>query len=180
MIPPVVIWTARGAALCWFGRWLVERRRGRAATPDAMTCGLWSAGAALLLLHTVLAFLLVHQGRLDAALADTARRTEEVVGLAWSGGVWLNFLGVGLWLLDAARLWYEWARQQVLAPRLWSGSVQAYLAILMFNATVVFGPRGWIAAALLATAVWWWLGRGRAATGSPQSSPADATFEGRE
>ena len=56
----------------------------------------------------------------------------------------------------------------------------ALTAFLMFNATVVFGPRGWIAAALLATAVWWWLGRGRAATGSPQSSPADATFGGRE
>ncbi|MFM8471335.1 MAG: hypothetical protein ACKODH_15470 [Limisphaerales bacterium] len=115
----------------------------------------WLAGALLLLVHLLAAFHFKHHWSHAAAYADTARQTREVAGLDWGGGVYFNYLLVGLWLADAA--------VRLVAPELLHRFVRVALtgfyAFMWFNAAVVFvrGPMRWVGAAafvLLAAFAW--------------------------
>ena len=72
-----------------------------------------------------------------AALIDTARRTAAVTGVAWGGGIFVNYLFLAVWLADG--LWW-WAapvayhRRPVVLER-------ARLALFVFmflNGAIVF------------------------------------------
>jgi hypothetical protein len=66
----------------------------------------WTAGYVMFLLHVAFAFEFYHHWSHDAAYQDTARQTEEVIGVAWGGGVYANYVFVVVWGFDA--LWW-WA-----------------------------------------------------------------------
>src|SRR5262245_12994971 len=98
----------------------------------------WAAGCLVFLLHVLLAFFLIHHWSHADALAATARRTEEMVGLDWGGGLYLNYVFGLVWLADAA--WWWWRPNSYLArSRIIEWCVQGYQGFLAFNATVVFG-----------------------------------------
>lgn len=123
------------------------RRRARLA---------WTAGAAALLAHTALAFQVRHFWSHDHAAREIARRTEEVVGLAWNGGIFVNYAFDALWLAEVA--WW-WA-----APAGFLGRSRAALVasrvvfVTMFvNGAIVFAsgpivPVGAVAIGLVALA----------------------------
>ena len=67
---------------------------------------LWTAGIALALIHAVVAFDVAYQWSHEAALIDTARRTAAVTGVAWGGGIFVNYLFLAIWVADG--LWW-WA-----------------------------------------------------------------------
>lgn len=139
----VVLWTARLAAGCYLAR--VALRLARPGkVPSFPECLLWTAGAALLLLHVAAAFHLVHHWSQSSAWEATARQTAKVYGVNWGGGVVINELFLLLWSADAARLWRERRVGRRLAPLWWSWLVHLTFAVLMVNATAVFGSRGWI------------------------------------
>jgi hypothetical protein len=123
-------------ALRLVGRW---PRLARAA---------WTVGALALVVHVGCAFHFYHGWSHAAAYADTARRTAEVTGLDWGGGLYANHAFALLWLADAA--WW-WAAPEAYARRpAWvEALVQGYLGFLAFNATVVFaqGPARWLGVA---------------------------------
>lgn len=116
----------------------------------------WLCGAVLLLVHLLAAFHFKHGWSHAAAYADTARQTREVTGLDWGGGVWLNYLLVLVWLVDAAS---RWKPNHILQPSGLRRSLTGFYAFMWFNAAVVFvrNPMRWVGAlafVLLAVFAW--------------------------
>ncbi len=126
-------WTVRLAvALCALSLALRARRRQSWARLA------WTIGYGAFLLHVACAFQFYHHWSHRAAYEDTARRTAEVVGLAWGGGLYANYAFALVWGADVA--WW-WAAARTYVRRSWAveAAVQGFLAFMMLNATVVFG-----------------------------------------
>jgi hypothetical protein len=128
------------------------------------------AGAILCVVHIVIAFGHHHHWSHSAAVEETARQTASVYGVAWGGGVYVNYVFVAAWIVD---LWWwrtrpsdYFARRPVVA---WA--LRAFFLIIIFNATVVFAsPRMRMAGALLSLAlvlIWAAPYRRRAAVSGP-------------
>jgi hypothetical protein len=116
-----------------------------------------AGGLALLITHIAIAIFHHHGGDHAAAVAETARLTEAVYGVAWGGGVYVNYAFVAAW---AAYLWW-WRRDGdvVIDSRRASVVViRCLLFVLILNALVVFAspltrPLGVIICAVL---LWAW------------------------
>ena len=96
-------------------------------------------------LHIVIALGHYHHWSHDAAVAETARQTAAVYGLAWGGGVYVNYVFVAVWL---AELSYWRARPAAYFARspivVWG--VRAFFFTVVFNAAAVFAaPRARVA-----------------------------------
>ena len=131
-----------------------EVLRRAPADRRAAASGLYAGGAVLLVAHTIAAFALRHDWSHAAALAETARRTHEMTGVASGSGLYLNYLFVVVWTLDAA--W--WA----IAPRAyWRRSRALDLGVFVFfvfmfvNGAIVFaaGPMRFAGAAAVTAAL---------------------------
>ena len=99
------------------------------------------AGAMLCAVHILIAFGHHHHWSESAAIDETARQTASVYGVAWGGGVYVNYVFVGAWL---AEFW--WWRTRPAAPFtrhpgiVWT--LRAFFFTIIFNAAVVFAsPR---------------------------------------
>ena len=66
---------------------------------------LWTIGLALGLIHAAMAFEVAYDWSHTTAWADTARQTAAMTGLAWGGGIVVNYLFLALWLADAVWWW---------------------------------------------------------------------------
>lgn len=156
-------WTVRLAGalyvLALVIRWNARDRREWQATARLA----WTMGCISFLAHIASAFEYFHGWSHWAAYEDTARRTEEVTGLAWGGGLYLNYLFAVVWLADAA-WWWRGLKQYEKRPRAIDWAVQGFMAFMFFNATVVFatGPTriGGVMACVALMAAWG-LGRSR-------------------
>jgi len=134
----LIRWTARVALLLYVLAWIVPgpvhgRRPGLNWSRDA-----WSAGCCVYLLHVACAFQFVHHWSHAEAYAATARQTALMIGLHWGGGLYANYAFTLLWLGDVCWWWFAPERYEA-RPRFIEWSVQAFLAFMWFNATVVFG-----------------------------------------
>src|SRR5215471_9659500 len=98
-------WTVRVAlALYVLGLALRVRATGHRTWLDmARLC--WTAGCLAFLLHTAAAFHFYHHWSHRAAYEATARRTAEVVGLDWGGGLYANYAFAALWTADVCWWW---------------------------------------------------------------------------
>ncbi len=110
----------------------------------------WTIGLALLTVHTVAVFGVFHHWSHAEALAHTARRTVELTGWNWGGGLYFNYAFLAVWTFDA--LWW-WLHPTGYHRRsLWiEALIQGYLAFIAINATIVFatGSVRWTSAAIL-------------------------------
>jgi len=98
----------------------------------------WTASWLLCVVHVLCAFHFEHHWSHTAGLKHTAEMTHRVVGIMWGGGLYINYVFLTWWGIDVARLW---TKNSGGVPF----SMHLIAAFMMFNATVVFGPR------------WWWL-----------------------
>ncbi len=154
-----VRWTVRVAlalyTLAVAGMLLGERRRWwRPAARWA-----WTLGCAAYLAHVGCAFHSFHGWSHAAAYAETARRTEELFGLAWGGGLYFNYLFTAVWVGDVLWWWAAPAAYQA-RPRWLGWAVHGFLAFMAFNGAVVFatGLIRWAGlTAGLALAVLWFV-----------------------
>jgi len=108
----------------------------RGATTARWVLPVNAAGLALCVIHTVIAMTSVHGWSHTAAIEATARNTQAVYGLRWGGGLFVNYLFVAVWAVDA---W--WSRPGADRPadnRVVRWSLRIFFAIVIFNATVVF------------------------------------------
>ena len=115
----------------------------------------WTFGLLTLFVHLTLAFGLAH-GWSHAAAVEYIRQ----VG-GFGGGIVVNYLFAGVWLADV--VWW-WAKPASHANRpRWVGwAIHGFLAFIVVNATVVFGPperRVWYAATLGLLALLWFCAR---------------------
>ena len=78
-----------------------------------------------------------------AAYAYTAARTDELLGLRWGGGLWVNYAFTILWVGEA--LWWQmWPESHARRPRAWKPAVRGAFLFMIVNGAVVFvdGPGG--------------------------------------
>ena len=137
-------WTVRLALLAAACRFVVQvpspwRRRG------------WAVGWLLMVVHVALAFQVRHGWSHAAAAEHVARRTAADVGVASSGGLWLNYLFLLLWTADVC----GWLPAR---SRPWWLGFWWFMAL---NAAVVFerGPTRWIGLAAAMACLGSWLSR---------------------
>ncbi len=125
----VVSLALRWSARCrrpWLGRpWLGMARLA------------WTGGCILFLAHVACAFNFFHGWSHAAAYQHTARRTEETIGIFWGGGLYLNYAFTLVWLADVL-WWWRGLEQYERRGRAVEWGVQAFLAFMAFNGTVVF------------------------------------------
>jgi len=148
-------WTARLAVAAWVF-WVVLALAGRGTV---VRRGAWTAALGVYLVHVAWAF--AHHGFSHAAAERaTAERTAELIGVAWGGGLWFNYVFTLVWIADVAWWWIDRSGRE--RARRWATGVHVGFAVMFINATLVFGPRGWWPAAVVAgviLAVAWKRGR---------------------
>lgn len=137
-------------------RWR-EPARGQAARV------FWTAGIALLVVHSVAVFHYVHGWSQDAALEHTARQTAALTGLDWGAGLYVNYAFIALWVFDALLWW----RDPVAYERRAQTARDTLFAIFLFmfiNAGIVFarGPARWVGIVAVGVVIWARLGKFRA------------------
>jgi hypothetical protein len=136
-----VIWTARlavAAYLTAIGMFLAGKSRRSVRIVR-------TAGFAIFCLHVMAAFHFVHHWSHAAALQHTAEQTKELFGWNWGGGIWFNYLFLVLWGVDVLFGWVRLASRDSTDNRLskFSLVIHLYMAFIVLNATVVFGPAWW-------------------------------------
>jgi hypothetical protein len=93
------------------------------------------AGLALCVTHIVIAMATVHGWRQATAIEATARSTEAVYGVRWGGGLFVNYLFVAVWAIDA---WWSHTRGDRAEVRRVRFALRIFYAIVILNASVVF------------------------------------------
>lgn len=138
----LISWTIRGGMLL-FLIGLVGQLVRRSDQPLSVAVKLiWTTGFVLTVLHVVAAFHFVHHWSHQEAYLATAADTYQVVGFAFGGGVYFNYLFLIVWAGDVYWTWRkpaECARWQ----RWLAGLARGYLIFIAFNAVVVF-KTGWL------------------------------------
>jgi hypothetical protein len=118
----------------------------------------WTAGCILYLTHVWGAFQFFHSWSHLAAYRETARRTRELFGIEWGGGLYFNYLFSLVWLADTVWLWKSLDTYHHRPS--WVGTaIHAFLAFMFFNATVIFasGFSRWLGVAATTALVLLWL-----------------------
>ena len=98
----------------------------------------WTLAVISLIAHFICAFQFYHGWSHDAAYRDTARQTEELTGLDWGGGLFINYAFLAIWIVDIGWWWLRGLDSYRARPWrliiIWHG----LLILIIFNATVVF------------------------------------------
>lgn len=129
--------------------------------------GAWSIsaiGAILLTVHIVLAMAVRHGWSQASALEATARQTNDMFGLNWGGGVYVNYLFALVWIAELF-VWRQWPEGYASRPGWMKWSLRAFYFVIIASAAVIFATdwRRWMGAAILAVLVASWIKRpGRA------------------
>ncbi len=123
----------------------------------------WTLGCLGLLIHVCCAFHFYHNWSQSSAYVETARQTNEVFGINWGGGLFINYAFITIWVLDCLWWWrsLDAYRQRPLPLII---AWQSFLIFIIFNATVVFktGPLRWLGLGFcLAVSILWWFTRRR-------------------
>ena len=168
---PLVVLTIWTALLLY-----VAGEYGRTRRPVAAWARpVWLLGAAAYLAHVAAAFATHHGWSHAAAYAYTASRTEALLGLAWGGGLWVNYAFTVLWTAEA--LWWRmrpasYARRS----RVWMPAVRGAFLFMIVNGAVVFvdGAGRWLGVAIVAAllAIWRADGRANGTSGHPSAAAA--------
>ena len=127
----------------------------------AFTCGLLLA-----VVHTLIAFGVVHHWTHSDAERSTAMQTQAVFGVQAGWGVYVNYVFLAVWLADA---WWWRAAPQDVRPRAITWGLRAFYAVIVFNAAVIFaaGLRK-----LLGVLIVSWLARVWSATAGVSPTPS--------
>ncbi len=142
----ILRWSVRLAVGCYFARVLLDVRRplpSEVGPTRTWARRFWTIGCLLYLVHVIAAFGGVHHWSHAQAYRHTAMTTAATTGIAWGGGLYVNYAFSLVWMVDVAAWWIrgvDFPYRHVVYSR----AVQSLFAFMMINATVVFGPRFWI------------------------------------
>jgi hypothetical protein len=96
----------------------------------------WALGAAMFLVHFLVAYHFAHHWQ----HANAFRHVTETAG--FGPGIYVSYLFTAVWLADAI-WWSLWPARYAVRPRWVGWGVQGFIAFITFNGTVVYVP-GWI------------------------------------
>ncbi|MGZ0169481.1 MAG: hypothetical protein ACKVHE_07990 [Planctomycetales bacterium] len=153
---PLTLWLAR-ASVAFYAVAVTIAASRRESSPQTFRIWrvTWSAACLLLIVHVLSAFRFEHGWSHSAALKHTAEQTARVTGIDWSGGLYFNYAFLALWLLDVALLWGASGNRQSTLRRV----TNLACLFMVFNASVVFGPRWWIGPVVIVGLIYWQLRR---------------------
>jgi len=134
-------WTVRLAVACYVLRLGVDATACKTQRAKRVALLLWTAGFGLFLTHVGCAFQFYHGWSHLAAYEHTARQTAKVVGIYWGGGLYFNYLFIGIWIGDVTAWWRM--GDAYIDRRQFYYAVQTIFAFMIINATIVFGPPFW-------------------------------------
>jgi hypothetical protein len=129
------IWVAITAYAAGTAAFVFSREKGVWSRAARLS---WTIACAALFAHVACAFHLYHGWSQEAAYLDTARQTNEVVGLDWGGGLYINYALMTIWLLDVTCWWLAGLDSYRRRPWLMIAAWHGFLIFIIFNATVVF------------------------------------------
>lgn len=111
----------------------------------------WCFGVIACGIHILIAMGSHHHWSHASAVADTARQTEDVYGLAWGGGVYVNYVFVMVWLSEL--VWWRLAPQRYLNQPAWSRwALRGFYLVVVANAAVIFAAPDRLVAGIAVTA----------------------------
>ena len=104
-----------------------------------------SAGCVLFIAHVTSAFHFYHHWSHTAAYAETARQTSEYFGVNWGGGIYFNYVFLGLWLVQVIASWTRPVSPQQGVGWL-SWVLRGFVLMMILNGAVIFahGPMRWL------------------------------------
>lgn len=102
---------------------------------------LWLLGSLFSLIHALAAITFHHHGSHELAFEDTARQTQELIGIRLGAGIYFNYAFVLIWICDA--MWWAAHPGSYLARSNWlTGLIYGFLIFIAINGTIVF-ETGW-------------------------------------
>jgi len=112
----------------------------------------WMAGALLALTHSVAAFGFFYQWSHATAERLTTAQSAALTGVSFSGGIYVNYLFLAVWLADA--FWW-WLRPDTYdaRPRAVSIAVRTFIFVIIVNGAIVFADGAARAVGIASTAV---------------------------
>ena len=131
--------------------------RGRSRW-DSVTRVLWTVAVLSLVGHFICAYQFYHHWSHDSAYLDTARQTDEVIGLNWGGGLFINYAFLTLWTIDVSWWWLRGLASYRSRPWPVVAAWHGFLIFILFNAMVVFkdGPTRWVGLVICVVLLFSW------------------------
>jgi len=139
------IWFALAAFVA--GEWGKRRRIVPWWAWPMSLAGAWSCVA-----HIIIALGSYHHWNHEAAVQATARQTAAVYGVAWGGGVYVNYVFVAAWLEELWQ-WRTRPAQYFARSRAVRWGLRAFFFIIIVNAAVVFASPHTRVAGVMLTAI---------------------------
>jgi len=109
----------------------------RSCALDRLARAAWTSGVALAVVHVVLAFEFVYAWNHGAAVAGTSQQTADVVGWAWRGSIYVNYIFLTCWFADVCWWWAAPASHAARSLRFETARL-ALFTFMFFNGAVVF------------------------------------------
>lgn len=131
-------WTIRVSVACYVVS-VTARLHGRHRIATRPIVMLWVTGCVFYLVHMLLAFHAFHDWSHRDATRFTAEETYRMTGIRRGDGIWVNYLFAVVWIADCFRLDNS-RRRFVATSRRVDAAITIFFALMMFSATVVFGP----------------------------------------
>ena len=112
----------------------------RGSRPPWWAWWAFTLGLLLALVHTVLAFDIVHNWIHDDAVLSTAQQTEAMFGVSVGWGVYVNYVFFAVWLADS--VWWRASPDVHRRPAGVMWALRVFYLIIIVNAAVIFAV-GW-------------------------------------
>jgi hypothetical protein len=102
--------------------------------------------------------IVFYGGSHESARIETTRQTAALTGMAFSGGIYLNYLFLAVWLSDAAWWWIAPVSYHS-RPRALGLAIRGFIFFIIVNGALVFAD-GWarvvgaLAVSAVAAAAW--------------------------
>lgn len=150
------LWAIRLAMLAMLLTFAMQIRGAKATSLTVSIA--WFSGAICALCHSIGALFAFHEGSHEAAFKSTAKQTEDMLGFSFGIGLYVNYLFVLIWLLDAL---FRFIKPDVYSKlgAYFHWTVYGFLSFIAINGTVVFkdGWIRWLTLAAIAGLVAMWL-----------------------
>lgn len=147
-------------AAAWFSLllWAAGEWSRRSPPENPTGRALFTAALLAMVVHSLLAFGVLHGWSHAEALRHAARRTQEVTGTAAPRGFYANHVFLACWSIEAAAWWLREGAYRV-RPAAIAWLSRAVFAFMFVNGGVVFvqGPRRALGAVALAVVVAAWV-----------------------
>lgn len=101
----------------------------------------WTAGALLMVVHSLAAFAFFYDWSHDTARRITRQQTAALTGIDFAGGIYINYLFVAVWLADAT-WWCVSPADYARRPRWLTWMIRGFICFIIVNGAIVFAD-GW-------------------------------------